>query len=287
MEMSVENFEDSSFSVIKDRSCLVKNIGWEASSDTFIHIFYDFIDRIVNPKSKIQNPKSKMQDRSPTLLDISFSLPLPQVIFLDAVGTLFGVRGSVGGIYSEVAARYGVDCEPEVLNRHFYTAFKQAHPCVFPDVSIADIPEYQWWREINRQTFMAAGVWAQFDDFDTFFRELYGYFATAAAWEIYPDVIPALTRWQQTGVKLGVLSNFDSRLYTVLEVLKLDRYFSTVTISTEVGAAKPHSKIFTAALGKYSRSSDSAWHIGDSWDEDYLGASNAGLRAIWLDRDEN
>jgi putative hydrolase of the HAD superfamily len=230
-----------------------------------------------------------MQDRSPTLLDISLSVPLPQVIFLDAVGTLFGVRGSVGGIYREVAARYGVYCEAEVLNRHFYTAFKHAHPCIFPDVSIADIPEYeyQWWREINRQTFTAAGVWEQFDDFDTFFRELYGYFATAAAWEIYPDTITALIRWRETGVQLGVLSNFDSRLYTVLEVLGLDRYFSTVTISTEVGAAKPQAPIFTAALSKYSCSPDSAWHIGDSWDEDYLGASNAGLKAIWLERDEN
>jgi putative hydrolase of the HAD superfamily len=228
-----------------------------------------------------------MQDRqSTTLLDISHALPLPEVIFLDAVGTLFGVRDSVGQIYGEVAAKYGVHCVAQELNRHFYTAFKNSHPCVFPNVPSADIPEceYQWWREINRQTFTAAGVWDRFSDFDAFFQELYGYFATPAAWEIYPDVIPALTCWQREGIKLGVLSNFDSRLYSVLKVLELKRYFSTVTISTEVGAAKPRSAIFSAALSKYACLAQSAWHIGDSWEEDYLGASNAGLTAIWLER---
>jgi putative hydrolase of the HAD superfamily len=227
-----------------------------------------------------------MSDRISTLLEISTSLPQPQVIFLDAVGTLFGVRDSVGQIYSEIASNYGVNCTAEILNRHFYTAFQTATPCVFPDVPIRDIPaqEYQWWKDINQQTFTAAGVWDDFSDFDAFFDELYRYFATAAAWEIYPDVIVALTQWQQAGIPLGVLSNFDSRLYAVLKVLELDRYFSTVTISTEVGAAKPLPAIFTAALNKYQCAPAAAWHIGDSKVDDYLGASEVGMIAMWIDR---
>ena len=227
-----------------------------------------------------------MQHHYATLLDIPTTLPLPQVIFLDAFGTLFGVRGSIGHIYSEIASKYGVNCQPELLNKYFYTAFKNSPPCVFPGVPAVDIPqrEYQWWREINRQTFTAAGVWEQFADFDRFFQELYGYFTTAAAWQVYPDVIPALTSWQRSHVQLGVLSNFDSRLYTVLQVLELERYFATVTISTAVSAAKPQPEIFTAALAKYQCQPSLAWHIGDSFDDDYLGASRAGLTAIWLNR---
>jgi putative hydrolase of the HAD superfamily len=221
-----------------------------------------------------------------TLLDIPNSLPLPKVICLDAVGTLFGVRGSVGSIYSEVASKYGVNCQPELLDRFFYTAFKNSPPCIFPGVPAADIPmrEYQWWREINRQTFTAVGAIDQFTDFEEFFEYLYGYFTTPAAWEIYPDVIPALTNWQRSNVDLGVLSNFDSRLHTVLAALDLAQYFSTVTISTEVSAAKPQPEIFAAALRKYECAPKSAWHIGDSLEEDYLGADNAGLTAIWLNR---
>jgi putative hydrolase of the HAD superfamily len=227
-----------------------------------------------------------MQHHYATLLDIPRSLPLPQVICLDAVGTLFGVRQSVGDIYSQVANKYGVNCHPELLNQHFYTAFKAATPCIFPGTPAAEIPhqEYQWWRAINRQTFTAAGTIDQFSDFDVFFEDLYQYFTTAAAWEIYPDVIPALQDWLQAGVDLAVVSNFDSRLHSVLQALALDRYFSTVTISTEVSAAKPQSAIFIAALAKYPCAARSAWHIGDSHSEDYLGAASAGLTPIWLNR---
>jgi putative hydrolase of the HAD superfamily len=230
-----------------------------------------------------------MQHQFSSLLNISNSLPLPQIILLDAVGTLFGVRDSVGKIYSEVASKYGVNCQPGSIDKYFYSAFKNSHPCIFPGVSTTDIPqqEYLWWREINRQTFTAAGVWEQFEDFDTFFAELYRYFTTRSAWYIYPDVIPALTHWQKLGIQLGVLSNFDSRLYTVLKVLELDRYFSTVTISTEVNAAKPQPEIFAAALSKYQCLPQYVWHIGDSFEEDYLGASQFGLMAIWLDRTAN
>jgi putative hydrolase of the HAD superfamily len=227
-----------------------------------------------------------MQHHYSTLLDIPNSLSLPKVIFLDAFGTLFGVRGSVGQIYSKIASEYAVDCAPDVLNKYFYTAFQNSAPCIFPGVPTAEIPEreYQWWREINRQTFTAVGAIEQFEDFDLFFQHLYRYFTTSAAWVIYPDVIPALTNWQRSGVQLAVLSNFDSRLYTVLKVLELAPYFSTVTISTEVSAAKPQAEIFIAALDKYRCQPQSAWHIGDSLEDDYLGAGNAGLTAIWLNR---
>jgi putative hydrolase of the HAD superfamily len=227
-----------------------------------------------------------MIDRIATLLEVPNSLLQPQVICLDAVGTLFGVRGSVGQIYSELASKYGVSCAPEILDRHFYSAFKTSPSCVFPAVLSVDIPqlEYQWWKAINQQTFTTAGVWDRFSDFDAFFDELYRYFTTSAAWEIYPDVILALTQWQQAGISLGVLSNFDSRLYAVLKVLDLEQYFSTVTISTEVGAAKPQPEIFTAALNKYQCNPANAWHIGDSHGDDYLGASAVGITAIWIDR---
>jgi putative hydrolase of the HAD superfamily len=227
-----------------------------------------------------------MPDRYPTLLDIPDSRNLPEVIFLDAVGTLFGVRDSVGDIYSQVASQHGVTAAPEALNQHFYAAFRNAPPCTFPGVVGADIPqrEYQWWREINRQTFTAAGLWEEFRDFDAFFQDLYQYFATPAAWYVYPDVIPALKQWQQSGVQLGILSNFDSRLYTVLKVLGLSPYFSTITISTEVGAAKPQASTFMTALAKYQCSPQSAWHIGDSWEDDIVGATSVGMAALWLDR---
>lgn len=213
--------------------------------------------------------------------------PLPQVIFLDAVGTLFGVAGSVGAIYATIAERHGVTADPASLNQAFYRTFKAAPEMAFPGCDPATIPqqEYRWWRVLAQQTFSSAGILDQFVDFDRFFADLYAHFATAAPWVVYADTIPTLQRWQRQGVELGIISNFDSRLYSVLESLRLAPYFESITISSEAGAAKPSPLIFATALKKHHCEPNQAWHVGDSEDEDVEGAKAAGLRAVWVKRD--
>ncbi|KAB8330562.1 HAD family hydrolase [Scytonema tolypothrichoides VB-61278] len=210
----------------------------------------------------------------------------PRVIFLDAVGTLFGVKGSVGEIYSQIAQEFGVEVWADTLNKTFIQSFKAAPPPVFPDAEEQDIPqrEFDWWLDIGRNTFEQAGVLQKFSDFSTFFSELYIHFGTANPWFIYPDVLPALVSWRRMGIELGVLSNFDSRIYSVLQSLELREFFQSITICTQAGAAKPDSKIFAIALEKHNCSSEAAWHIGDSLTEDYHGARGAGLRGIWINR---
>lgn len=211
---------------------------------------------------------------------------LPKVIYLDAFGTLFGVKGSVGELYSSLARTAQVNTDPQAVNRAFYQSFAASERLAFPDASREAIPEleYRWWKAIVSETFERVGALEKFEDFDTFYAGLYGYFETSAPWHIYPDTLRSLTRWQNLGISLGVISNFDSRLYRVLNVLGLATYFESVTISTEVGAAKPSAKIFQAALTKHHCLASEAWHIGDSEAEDYAGAQAVGMRAILIAR---
>ncbi len=210
----------------------------------------------------------------------------PQVIFLDAVGTLFGVRSSVGAMYAQIAQGEGVELEGAAIDRAFYQAFTAATPLAFPQQEPEKIQEleYQWWRNLAVETFTLAGSIEQFPDFDKFFLTLYDYFATAQPWVIYPEVVAALTHWRSQDIKLGIISNFDSRIYQVLNALELMDFFSSITISSEAGAAKPEPQIFTTALGKYNCPPTAAWHIGDSLREDYQGATQAGIRGILIKR---
>jgi putative hydrolase of the HAD superfamily len=210
----------------------------------------------------------------------------PKVIFLDAVGTLFGVQGSVGEAYARIAGQCGVTCDAPAVDQAFFAAFKAATPMAFPDSEPTDVPhqEYLWWEAIARQTFDQVGLLTQFANFEDFFAKLYAYFATAEPWFVYPDTLSSLDRWRAKGIELGVLSNFDSRIYSVLEALNLADYFQSVTISTEVGAPKPDPLIFATALQKHHCTAKDAWHVGDSYKEDYEGATAAGLKGIWLNR---
>lgn len=214
------------------------------------------------------------------------SSTLPKVIFIDAFGTLFGVKGSVGEIYSGLARTAQVNTDPQAVNRAFFQSFAASERLAFPDAEPSAIPEleYRWWKVIVAETFERVGALGKFEDFDEFYAGLYGYFETSAPWQVYPDTLSSLARWQSMGIVLGVISNFDSRLYRVLNVLGLADYFESVTISTEVGAAKPSAAIFQAALAKHQCTPQEAWHIGDSEAEDYAGAESAGMRAILIAR---
>ncbi|MEO0457500.1 MAG: HAD-IA family hydrolase [Cyanobacteria bacterium P01_A01_bin.114] len=210
----------------------------------------------------------------------------PRVIFLDAVGTLFGVKGSVGQVYSDFAKRFGVVAAVNDVDRAFYKSFKTAPAMAFPTAPKTDVPhlEYLWWKKVAQQTFARLELLPKFTDFETFFTEVYQHFATADPWLLYPDTMSSIARWQRQDIELGIISNFDSRLHSVLTALDLIGKFQSVTISTEVGVAKPDSLIFITALQKHQAAATEAWHIGDSYDEDFLGAQSAGLKGIWIKR---
>ena len=211
---------------------------------------------------------------------------LPKVIFLDAMGTLFGLKTSVGEIYQQYALKYGVKADASKIDRAFIESFKSAPPLAFSaKLAALEEQEFTWWKNVVQTTFLKLNLLEEFDSFTDFFSDVYNYFAIKDPWFVFPDVVPALNRWQSKGIELGVISNFDTRLNRILKALELEQFFTTVTISSEVGFAKPDSKIFEVALNKHGFTPQQAWHIGDSFIEDYQGAKQTGIWALCLNRD--
>ena len=86
------------------------------------------------------------------------------------------------------------------------------------------------------------------------------------------------------GLELGIVSNFDSRLFNVLRGLSIADLFDTITISSLAHAAKPSPKIFELALEQHAVEPGEAMHVGDSVRDDVEGATKAGLKAVLLAR---
>ncbi len=211
-------------------------------------------------------------------------IPVPEVVFFDAAGTLIEVRGSVGEVYARVAREFGFEADPQTLQRNFADRFREQPPMAFPpgtlEEELADL-EKDWWRNLIEAVFAGLGPFPRFDEF---FDEIFNRFRDREFWRVYDDVEPALASLKRLGLRLGVISNFDSRLYDVLRACDLDRFFDSVHISTRVGAAKPDPAIFQAALSHHGIEPGQAWHIGDSLLEDLEGAAAVGIRAILIDR---
>jgi putative hydrolase of the HAD superfamily len=70
----------------------------------------------------------------------------------------------------------------------------------------------------------------------------------------------------------------------LLEGLGLTPYLDHVVVSAVVGWEKPHPRIFESALELAGIPAAQALHIGDNYQQDVLGAQQAGIYAVWLRR---
>jgi 2-haloacid dehalogenase len=67
----------------------------------------------------------------------------------------------------------------------------------------------------------------------------------------------------------------------------IDHYFDTLVISDEVGCWKPDKEIFVEALKRLNVNHTEALFVGDSLNDDYFGALNAGIDFCYYNRKGN
>jgi putative hydrolase of the HAD superfamily len=115
--------------------------------------------------------------------------------------------------------------------------------------------------------------------------ELIGTLLAALRFDPYEDVVPALERWRDGGLRLVVVSNWDVSLHDVLERTGLRPLLDGVVVSAQLGVAKPAPAIFAAALELAGVPPEQATHIGDSVEEDVAGARAAGIEPLLLVRE--
>jgi putative hydrolase of the HAD superfamily len=204
-------------------------------------------------------------------------------VTLDAAGTLIDVAEPVGETYARVAARHGIARSPAALERGFRAAFAAAPPLAFPGASPARLPDHEraWWYTVVRRAF---GADLPPPAFDACFDELFALYARPETWRVASDARAALAWLRGEGIRLAIVSNFDSRLSRLVDGLGLSPLVDSVIHSSRVGAAKPDPAIFRAALAALGVSAARAVHVGDRVDEDVAGAQAAGMHAVLLDR---
>jgi putative hydrolase of the HAD superfamily len=210
-----------------------------------------------------------------------------RVVFFDAAGTLFVPRQPVGLSYATLARRFGVNADADSVAAGFSRVFRAAPALAFGTGLTAErlrSLEREWWRNVVKGTFAELGP---FNDFEAYFDALFEFFADPANWLADPDAVSVLEDLKSRCLQLGVISNFDARLYTILEALGLAHFFDSITISSEAGHAKPAVEIFRVALTKHSVAPGEALHVGDSIDLDVVGANRAGVGAVLVGSEHN
>jgi HAD superfamily hydrolase (TIGR01549 family) len=100
--------------------------------------------------------------------------------------------------------------------------------------------------------------------------------------DLYPcveEVLEALSRRYELALISNTMSDNPRR---VLERANLLGYFRVAICSRDLGIRKPDPRIFEQVLREVGVESGEAAHVGDSVEQDMIGASNAGLIPIWV-----
>jgi putative hydrolase of the HAD superfamily len=197
-----------------------------------------------------------------------------RAVLFDAAETLFTTRGSVGEIYAAVAQRYGSTATPENIQAAFVRNFRGAGP-----VDVKN--EKAWWKDIVYRVFTETGM---VEHFDQFFDQVYDTFRNSEGWILFPETYEVLKELKTGGCRLGVVTNFDTRIYTVMQSLGILEFFDAVTTSSETGFCKPDREIFEAAVHALSVIPSETLLVGDSLRDDVEAGIRAGLHAILIDR---
>ena len=111
------------------------------------------------------------------------------------------------------------------------------------------------------------------------YREHYG-----GSRRLVEGVLPLLEHLK-TAAKIGIVTNnLVGEQREKLRHLRIDHLIDFLVTPEQAGATKPAPAIFEAALAQAGCSPQEAVMIGDAWHVDIVGASAAGIRAIWLNR---
>jgi putative hydrolase of the HAD superfamily len=100
----------------------------------------------------------------------------------------------------------------------------------------------------------------------------------------FPDAVGTLRALRSGGIRVGVLTNGPSGMQRrKLEVSGLGPELDAVTISGEIGVAKPDPEAFRIALERLGTRPEETAMVGDSLENDVLGGLEAGLaEVVWM-----
>lgn len=194
-----------------------------------------------------------------------------KALLVDAVGTLVVPAQPTAQIYRQIGEKYGVKySEDEILIRYRW-AYEQP-----------------WGRSRLRYVDDGRPFWQYIVASSTgcsdaqYFEELYNYFMTEKAWQLCdPNAEKVFQALRNAGVKVAVVSNFDTRLRPLLRALNCEHWFDALAVSAEVAAEKPNPIIFLKACDLLGVKPEDAVHVGDDRRNDIWGARDAGCDA-WL-----
>jgi putative hydrolase of the HAD superfamily len=199
-------------------------------------------------------------------------------VIFDAIGTLLHPEPPAAVVYAQVGRRFGSRLTAADVGPRFARAFaRQEQIDQEQGLRTSEDREARRWRAI------VAEVLDDVSDAEACFQHLYQHFAQPQAWRCEAETAAVLDGLAGHGLLLGLASNYDSRLRTVVRGRPELRSARHLIISSEVGWRKPAPQFFEAVCRVVGLPAGRILFVGDDRVNDYEGALAAGLQAVLYD----
>lgn len=197
-----------------------------------------------------------------------------KAIFFDAGGTLIFID------YDYVLAvlrEHGIALDRDALMRGEYAAKFEVDRRILVEKRVDGL-----WDDLFRVILSGAGVPPSL--LDRVMPDLEREVPASGLWRwVREGTADLLGELKAAGYTLGVISNSDGRVASLLEGAGLSSYLDVVIDSGVVGVEKPAPRIFELALDRAGLSPREALFTGDIYSVDVLGARAADLNGVLFD----
>lgn len=206
-----------------------------------------------------------------------------KAIFFDVGNTLLLPNPSVEDVCIEILAKRGYRVDKDQVLKALVKADKAYEDQYWKDDRfwLSEIDAARFWSGLYELMLREVGLDGDAGEVSD---EIYRAFGKGHRWQPYPDVVPAFIKLAARGYKMGLISNWDTRLATLMVEIGLSDYLDFVVSSASVGYLKPQPQIFEIALSRANVSPDEALHVGDHYYADVMGAKSVGITPVLIDR---
>ncbi|MBI5364926.1 MAG: HAD-IA family hydrolase [Planctomycetes bacterium] len=201
-----------------------------------------------------------------------------RALFLDVGNTLLTERPSRFELYAAAARGHGLAVTEAEMN----AMMRRAHHELPREIGGAWRYTDRWFEAYIERIFHGyLGV--PRGELAPLANELFAHFSRAETFALFPGALELVERARALGLRVGIVSNWSTRLPLLLDRLDLSRRFDFVVCSAVERMEKPDRAIFEHALALARVAPEEALHAGDDLERDVLGAQRAGLRSVLVD----
>jgi putative hydrolase of the HAD superfamily len=200
-----------------------------------------------------------------------------RALFFDAGNTLLEIN------YAAIRScliRHGYRTEAEAVRHAEYLARVKLDPHLAPGSSTEDRSIFKLYIGYVLEGLGIEGP----ELIAQVIKELRDYNPPVGLWNVaHPEAKRLLEQLTGNGLRLGVISNSNGSVRSILEATGLATHLQFILDSAVVGVEKPDPKIFRLALNEAGVEPRQAMYIGDLYSVDVLGARGVGMQAVLLD----